>query len=239
MLIYGHRGARGEAPENTLAGFGRALQAGVDRVELDLHLAKDGVLVVIHDETLERTTNGRGKVARHESRALAAFDARRGGPGWPQPQGVPTLEDVLDAFPAMRHYQLECKPAGTAERRKVAACMAELFARRALHERATVTSFDALLLAEVARIARDIPLGFIADRVRPDPVKTALELGAWMVALDARLCTVKRIDAAHAAGLHVSAWTVNKVETAVTLRDRGLDSLITDLPTTMVAALRG
>jgi glycerophosphoryl diester phosphodiesterase len=75
--------------------------------------------------------------------------------------------------------------------------------------------------------------------VRPDPVKTALELGAWMVALDARLCTVKRIDAAHAAGLQVSAWTVNKVETAVTLRDRGLDSLITDLPTTMVAALRG
>lgn len=238
MIIYGHRGARGEAPENTLAGFGRALEAGVDRVELDLHLAKDGVLVVIHDDTLERTTNGRGKVARHESRALAALDARRGGPGWPVPQGVPTLEEVLDAFPAMRHYQLECKPASATERRKVATCLADIFERRSLHERATVTSFDPLLLAEVARVARDIPLGFVADRVRPDPVQTALDLGAWMVALDARLCTEKRINAAHAAGLHVSAWTVNKVDVAVTLRGRGLDSLITDLPTTMRSALR-
>lgn len=238
MLIYGHRGARGEAPENTLAGFGRALEAGVDRVELDLHLAKDGVLVVIHDDTLERTTNGRGKVARHDSATLRALDARKGGPGWHEAQGVPRIEEVLDAFPAMRHYQLECKPAGPAERRKVAACLAELFARRQLHARATVTSFDPLLLAEVAKVARDIPLGFVADRVRPDPLKTALELGAWMVALDARLCTEKRIAAAHAAGLHVSAWTVNKTDVARTLRNRGLDSLITDIPTTMVAALR-
>ena len=238
MLIYGHRGARGEAPENTLAGFGRALAAGVDRVELDLHLAKDDVLVVIHDETLERTTNGRGKVARLDSKALGTLDARKGGPGWPEPLGVPTIEEVLDTFPAMRHYQLECKPTGAAQRRKVAACLAGLFARRGLHERATVTSFDALLLAEVGRVARDIPLGYVTDRVRPDPVQTARDLGAWMVALDARLCTEKRIAAAHAAGLHVSAWTVNKVETACTLRDRGLDSLITDIPTTMVAALR-
>ena len=75
--------------------------------------------------------------------------------------------------------------------------------------------------------------------IRPDPLKTALGLGAWMVALDARLCTEKRIAAAHAAGLHVSAWTVNRTDVALTLRSRGLDSLITDLPTTMVAALRG
>ena len=237
MLIYGHRGARGEAPENTLAGFARALEAGVDRVELDLHLAKDGELVVIHDTTLERTTNGRGKVARHDSGALWALDARRGGPGWPEPQGVPTLEQVLDAFPAMRHYQLECKPTGAAERRKVALRLASIYAERKLHDRATVTSFDPLLLAEVGRVARDIPLGLVADRVRPDPVRAAVELGAWMVALDARLCTEKRIGAAHAAGLHVSAWTVNKTDVATTLRDRGLDSLITDVPTMMVRAL--
>jgi glycerophosphoryl diester phosphodiesterase len=237
MLIYGHRGARAEAPENTLASFSRALQAGVDRVELDLHLARDGELVVIHDPTLERTTNGRGKVARFDSKALWALDARRGGPEWPEPQGVPTITQVLDAFPSMRHYQLECKPAGPAERRKVALCLLSLYTERNLYERATVTSFDPLLLAEVRRVAPEIPLGLVADRVRPDPVQTAVALGAWMVALDWRLCSEKRIAAGHAAGLHVSAWTVNKPDIARMLGDRGLDSLITDVPTLMRAAL--
>ncbi len=90
MLIYGHRGARGEAPENTLAGFHRALAAGASRVELDLRLSSDEELVVIHDETVNRTTDGRGLVAHKSVAELARLDARRAGPDWPDPQSVPT-----------------------------------------------------------------------------------------------------------------------------------------------------
>ena len=84
MLIYGHRGARGEAPENTLASFDKALQAGVTRVELDLHLSADHQLMVIHDPTLQRTTGIRGKVARHTAEQLTRLDARLGLSGWEQ-----------------------------------------------------------------------------------------------------------------------------------------------------------
>ena len=83
-LIYGHRGAKGEAPENTLASFKQCLAHGVRRCELDLHLSKDGELMVIHDPTLKRTTGRRGKVVEHDAEELTQYDARHGGPSWKQ-----------------------------------------------------------------------------------------------------------------------------------------------------------
>lgn len=234
MLIYGHRGARGEAPENTLAGFRRALEAGVARVELDLHLSRDGELVVIHDPDLGRTTDGRGSVRSHDAAALWELDARRGGPAWPERQGVPRLEQVLDACPGIVHYQLECKSLPAPDRPALAERLAALFAARDLYMRATVTSFDAgLLLAVRAREPR-IRLGLAADRSRPDPVQRALDIGAEMLALGWKLCSSARIARAHAAGLAVSAWTVNEEALARTLQARGVDSVITDFPSRLV-----
>ena len=108
-LIYGHRGARAEAPENTLPSFQKALDAGVTRVELDLHLSADQQLMVIHDPTLKRTTGLRGKVAQHTAAELTRMDARLGLPGWPTPCPIPTLEQLLQACPQIEHYQLEVK----------------------------------------------------------------------------------------------------------------------------------
>lgn len=233
MLIYGHRGAAGEAPENTLAGFRRAVAAGVLRVELDLHLSLDDTLVVIHDPTLNRTTNGRGRVRSTAAAALQALDARRGGPGWPQAQGVPTLEQVLDACPEILHYQLECKSPRVRDRRQMAERLAALYAARDLYSRATVTSFDVEILRVIRRVEPRIPLGLAAEHARPDPVKLGLALGVHMLALGWKLCTAARIRAAHAAGLQVSAWTVNDRERARELAARGLDSLITDLPSAL------
>ena len=90
-LIYGHRGAKGEAPENTLPSFQRCLEHGVTRCELDLHLSRDGELMVIHDPTLKRTTGRRGKVAEHDAATLVTYDAREGGPGWVRPTPIPRL----------------------------------------------------------------------------------------------------------------------------------------------------
>ena len=235
MRIYGHRGARAEAPETTLAGFRRAIEAGVRRVELDLHLARDGELVVIHDETLERTTDGHGPVSALGSAELARLDARRGGPGWPRPVGVPTIDAVLDACPELEHVQLECKPADAAQRTQVASRLSRLFRSRALHARATVTSFDPELLRAVRAADASIPLALVTDRAQPDPVKFALELGAHLLVVHYKLGGATRIRAAHAAGLEVSAWTVNEREIALRLRDAGIDSIITDYPSRFVA----
>jgi len=95
-LIYGHRGAKGEAPENTLTSFQECLKHGVRRCELDLHLSKDGELMVIHDPTLKRTTERRGKVVEHTAAELVTYDARKGGPGWIKPCPIPTLEELFE-----------------------------------------------------------------------------------------------------------------------------------------------
>lgn len=235
MLIYGHRGAAGEAPENTLAGFRRAVEAGVLRVELDIHLSRDEQLVVIHDPTLGRTTNGRGRVRATDAATLQALDARRGGPGWPTPQGVPTLAQVVDSCPEIRHYQFECKTPRVRDRRLMALRLAGFYEARGLYARATVTSFDVEILRVIRRVDPRIPLGLAAEHARPDPVKLGRSLGVHMLALGWTLCTAARIRAAHEAGLEVSAWTVNDRERGRELASRGLDSLITDLPSALAA----
>jgi len=239
MLIYGHRGARGEAPENTLAGFHRSIAAGALQVELDLRLAADGQLVVIHDESVNRTTNGRGLVAHLDSAELARLDARRSGPKWPDPQPVPTIARVLDEFPQMRHYQLEAKPVHIGQRALMAEALATLFREFALYPRATVTSFDSELLQAVRAADPSIELGLVSDRSKPVPLEVALQIGAGLLVLHWKLCSAERIAAAQSAGLRVSAWTVNDERVTRRLQAHGIDSIVTDYPSRMVALARG
>lgn len=238
MLIYGHRGARGEAPENTLAGFRRALEAGVTRVELDLRLARDGELVVIHDESVARTTGARGLVEHLSAAELARLDARRAGPDCADPQPVPTIARVLEEFPGLQHLQLEAKPVGAAQRALMAERLAALFRDFDLGERAVVTSFDRELLAALHALEPGIPLGLVSDRSRPDPLPVAMALGARLVVLHWKLCSEQRVRAAHALGLQVSAWTVNDDVRVRRLHQLGLDSLVTDYPTRVAALAR-
>jgi glycerophosphoryl diester phosphodiesterase len=111
----------------------------------------------------------------------------------------------------------------------------KLFGERALHARATVTSFDPELLRAVRAVDASIPLALVTDRATPDPVAFARELGAALVVVHYKLATPTRIRAAHAAGLEVSAWTVNEREIVLRLRDAGIDSVITDYPSRFAA----
>lgn len=237
MLIYGHRGARGEAPENTLAGFRRAFEAGIRRVELDLRLSRDGTLVVMHDETVNRTTGGRGLVSHLSVAELAALDARRNAPPWPDPQPVPTIMQVLEGFPQFVHLQLEVKPVDANERSLMAEKLLALFDDFELGSRVTVTSFDHAFLATLGELEPRIPLGLVADRARPEPLRIAARLDAHMLVLHWKLCSPRRVRAAHEAGLHVSAWTVNDDAEVRRLHQLGVDSLITDYPTRIAALL--
>ena len=204
-------------------------------MELDLRLSSDGELVVIHDETVNRTTDGRGLVAHKSVAELARLDARRAGPDWPDPQSVPGIARVLEEFPELEHLQLEAKPVDAASRGLMAGRLAALFRDFDLHERATVTSFDLELLRAVRAADARIALGLVTDRTRPEPLKTALALGASLLVLHWKLCTPRRVQEAKAAGLRVSAWTVNDEAVARRLHTLGIDSIVTDFPTRMIA----
>ncbi|GGE38832.1 phosphodiesterase [Halopseudomonas oceani] len=236
-LIYGHRGARAEAPENTLPSFRKALEAGVTRVELDLHLSADQQLMVIHDPTLKRTTGLRGKVAQHTAAELTRMDARLGLADWSTPCPIPTLAQLLQECPEIEHYQLEVKSGSERQSRIVLDAIAALTEQYKLHDKAVVTSSSRTLLRYAKRNDFMLPTGLVEEYGLLDPIKSARRYGCDYLILNWKLCSERRLRAAKAAGLHVSVWTVNDAELMRRLTAMGVDSLITDLPSLAVKVI--
>lgn len=237
-LIYGHRGARGEAPENTLPSFHQALAAGVTRVELDLHLSADRQLMVIHDPTLRRTTGLRGKVSQHSAAELMRLDARRDGPHWPEPCPLPSLEQLFQACPQFEHYQLEVKSGSSGQSRIVLDAISELVDRFGLQDKVVVTSSSRTLLKTARRDGYALPTGLVEEYGLIDPLKSVARYGCRYLILNWKLCNPARVRRAQAMGLHVSVWTVNDPGMMRRLADMGVDSLITDFPHLAVGTLK-
>ena len=238
-LIYGHRGARAEAPENTLPSFQKALDAGVTRVELDLHLSADQQLMVIHDPTLKRTTGLRGKVAQHTAAELTRMDARLGLPGWPTPCPIPTLEQLLQACPQIEHYQLEVKSGSERQSRIVLDAIMALVEHYQLHDKVVVTSASRTLLSYAKRSGFALPTGLVEEYGLLNPLKSARRYGCQYLILNWKLCNAERLRQAQAQGLHVSVWTVNDTARMQQLINMGVDSLITDYPARAMEVSQG
>lgn len=230
VQLYGHRGARGEAPENTLCSFRKALDAGVTRMELDLHLSADHQLMVIHDPTLKRTTGIRGKVVQHSARELMDMDARYGLPGWPEASPIPSLAQLFETFPEIEHYQLEVKSGSAAQSKIVLNAITALVQEFGLQERVAITSSSRTLLRYARESGFAYPTGLVEEYGLLDPVKSAVRYGCRYLILNWKLCNPGRIARAQAQGLHVSVWTVNDPELMRQLVAMGVDSLITDFP---------
>ena len=235
-LIYGHRGAKGEAPENTLVSFEQCLQHGVRRCELDLHLSRDGELMVIHDPTLKRTTGRRGKVVQHDADELVNYDAREGGPGWKTPCPIPRLSELFEKCD-FEHWQLEVKSASRVRAARTVMAIKELAEQHRLLDRITVTSSSREVLRALNRLAPEISRGLVAEHNWLDPLKVARQYGCSLLALKWTLCTPERLEKARKQGLHVSVWTVNEPALMRRLADFGIDSLITDYPGLAVSTL--
>ena len=238
-LIYGHRGALAEAPENTLPSFQKALDAGVTRVELDLHLSADQQLMVIHDPTLKRTTGLRGKVAQHTAAELTRMDARLGLPGWPTPCPIPTLEQLLQACPQIEHYQLEVKSGSERQSRIVLDAIMALVEHYQLHDKVVVTSASRTLLSYAKRSGFALPTGLVEEYGLLNPLKSARRYGCQYLILNWKLCNAERLRQAQAQGLHVSVWTVNDAARMQQLINMGVDSLITDYPARAMEVSQG
>ncbi|MGA5096999.1 glycerophosphodiester phosphodiesterase [Streptomyces lavendulocolor] len=215
FLTIGHRGVMGVEPENTLRSFVRAERAGMDAIELDLHLSKDGALVVMHDAEVDRTTDGTGAVADKTLAELRELDAGMG-------ERVPVFEEVLDAV--RTPVQAEIKDVAAAR------ALAEVMNRRALTGRVEVSSFHDEAVAEIARLVPGVRTVLIASHWGDDIVARALAVGAGTLALDIRRLTLETTERARAAGLGVIAWVVNTPQHLRLVRALELDGATTDHP---------
>ncbi|WP_330177144.1 glycerophosphodiester phosphodiesterase family protein [Streptomyces sp. NBC_01498] len=215
FLTIGHRGVMGVEPENTLRSFLHAERAGMDAIELDLHLSKDGALVVMHDAELDRTTDGTGPIAGRTLAELRGLDAGRG-------ERVPVFEEVLDAVRSP--LQAEIKDVAAAR------ALAEVIRRRGLVGRVEVSSFHDEAVAEIASLVPGVRTVLIASRWGGDVVDRAVAVGADSLALNIRRLTLETVERAHAAGLGVIGWVVNTPEQLRLVRAFGLDGATTDFP---------
>ncbi|MFE4969752.1 glycerophosphodiester phosphodiesterase [Streptomyces sp. NPDC056660] len=215
FLTIGHRGVMGVEPENTLRSFVAAQQAGLDLIELDLHLSKDGALVVMHDAEVDRTTDGTGPIAEKTLEELRTLDAGRG-------ERVPVFEEVLDAVPTP--LQAEIKDVAAAR------ALAQLMQRRDLVSRVEVSSFHDEAVAEIARLVPGVRTALIASRYGPDVVERAREAGAATLCLNIRRLTLEVVEHARKADLRVIGWVVNTQDDLRLVRALQLDGATTDYP---------
>lgn len=230
MLIVGHRGARGEAPENTLTGFRHLRHLSLRCVEFDVQVSGDDQLVVIHDDAVDRTTNASGPLRGFTAAQMGRLDARGAFPHWPEATGIPTLADCLGLLGDFDMLQVEVKAHSPQDVSVMLAKLPPLLDRARLQHRATVTSQNVEFLLQLHAQRPDLALGLVAEYPQPEPITTCLTTGCRMLVLNRLLCTPKLVQQAHSEGLHVSVWTVNDAPEMARIAACGADSLITDLP---------
>lgn len=237
LSIIAHRGASARAPENTLAAFRLAAAERADAVELDVRLAADGSLVVIHDATLQRTTNGRGRVRSatlEEIRRLDAggwFSAKYAG------ERVPTLEEVLAVVPSHMGINVELKAdRGARGATELADRCCRLVAKSGRSDSVLITSFHHHLVAHAKRHFPHIPAGILLNPLRQSarsPVRIALAMRADYIVFGSRALTKRLTRKAHEEGLRVAEYTVNTYPRLLRAERYGVDAVITNHPAQM------
>ena len=230
MIIYGHRGAKGEAPENTLEGFHHAYKQGARRFELDIQLTADEQLVVIHDTSLERTTGVSAKVKNCSLNEISKLDARSNTPSWGVPCQIPALDQLVNALAKIEHWQFEVKTDSKVRLNVLCDKLVEFIQGENLINQCVVTSSNTWFLKEIKKRDQTIETGYVAEYRIPNPVSTAKKLGCHYLCLNYSLCSETLMVEARKYNLHVSCWTVNSINDMQSLKEKGVDSLITDFP---------
>jgi len=228
-LIGGHRGNPAEAPENTLASFRSALDLGVDMIECDVHPSSDGELVVIHDHTLDRTTNGSGLVVQHTLAELRQLDAGRG-------ERLPLLRELLELVSGRAGLCIELKQIPIAypglEERVVG-----LLREHQLVEQTAVISFLHSSVRRLKELEPDLQVG-ILEGARPiDPVGLMRGALADIYAPHYGAMDPELVRAVHAAGGSVGVWTVDDEQAVAWCRACRPDSVFTNRPREILPAL--
>ena len=237
MQIIGHRGARNEAPENTLGGFRYLRHLGIRAVEFDIRQLQDQHLIVIHDDDFARTTGQSQHVESCNLVQAQQFDHRHHWKTWAEPEHTPSLQQTLSCLTDFQHIEVEIKavPDEAAAQRLIIQLQQDL---QGFEQIVTITSFDIKILAALQQqqshfkrgLLIELPLGEYA-------VELAQQYQCTRIGWKDQLATDEIIQCTQQAQLDISVWTVNDVARARHLQQLGVQGLITDVPHTMLQHL--
>ena len=216
MLKIGHRGAKGYVDENTLASFQKAIDLKVDGIELDVHLSSDGEIIVIHDETIDRTTNGNGFVKDFTSVQLKQF-------------GIPTLTEVLDLMNHNFFVNIELKSNDSAE--KVIDLIEKYVSENNWdYENFMISSFLWTNLEIVSQRNKRIKIGVLAEDSIEIALAFAKEIKAFSINPYFKLLNPENVKLMHNEGFQIHTWTVNSPEDITFVKSLLVDGIISDFP---------
>jgi glycerophosphoryl diester phosphodiesterase len=231
VLNIAHRGASGHYPENTLAAFEAAIEIGVAMCELDVHVTRDGIAVVIHDATVDRTTDAKGAVAAMTLAELQRADAGiRFGRQFAG-QRIPTLDEVFRLTAGRCGLNIELKGIGAE------APVCELIGAYDAFATALVSSFDWAMLARVREIDSRIRLGLLSKDHPQHLLDAASEMRAYAINPDVNIVSAGLCTTAHARGLKLYAWTCDDPRRMRRLIANGVDGIMTNYPERLRAVL--
>lgn len=216
ILKIGHRGAKGYEPENTLISFEKAIDLNVDVIELDVHLSLDGELIVIHDETIDRTSKGKGFVQQFTALELKKF-------------GIPTLTEVLNLVNRSCFINIELKGIGTA---KPVLDLINLFIleKNWNYNDFLVSSFDWKMLEEVQSLNPNIRIGVINEESIEDALAIAKKIKGFSIHPDYSLLSKENVALMQENGFEVYPWTVNSEEAIQKIKSFNVNGIISDFP---------
>lgn len=216
ILKIGHRGAKGHKPENTLISFEKAIDFNVDGIELDVHLSLDGKLIVIHDETIDRTTPNNGFVKNSTSSDLKEL-------------GIPTLIDVLDLVNRRCFVNIELKGIGTSK--PVVELIAQYISNKNWnYNDFLVSSFDWKMLEEIQLLNPKIRIGVLTDESIKEALAFAKKIKAFSIHPDYRLLIKENVALVQENGFEIYTWTVNLTEDIQKIKSFNVNGIISDFP---------
>ena len=216
ILKIGHRGAKGHKPENTLISFQKAVDLKVDGIELDVHLSLDGEIMVIHDETIDRTTNGKGFVNQFIALELKKY-------------GIPTLSEVLDLVNQKCFINIELKGIGTAK--PVVDLIAHYISEKNWnYTDFLVSSFDWKMLEETHFLNPKIRIGVLTEESVEEALAFAKNIKAFSIHPDYVLLSKENVALMQENGFEVYPWTVNSKEDIQKIKSFNVNGIISDFP---------
>lgn len=220
ILNIGHRGAKAYEPENTIPSFQKALQLNADGIELDVHVCKSGELVVIHDFTVDRTTNGTGAISDLTLSELKQLRIN----GCIE---IPTLDEVLTLFNKKHLINIELKGSDTAE--LVCDCIDRNVREDKFdYQNFIVSSFQREELARVANYNVKVPLGILTQASVEQALEWAEEFSAIAIHPHFSLLTTENVALTRQKGYQIFTWTVNEFEDIERVKSFGVNGIITD-----------
>ncbi|GAA4805135.1 glycerophosphodiester phosphodiesterase [Litoribaculum gwangyangense] len=221
-LKIGHRGALGHVSENTMESIKKALEFGVDGIEIDVHTCASGELVVFHDFTLDRMTNGVGEVSKYS--LLELKELKVDGKF-----SIPTLVEVLDFIDKKCLLNIELKGKNTA---KEACRLIEWYIanKNWTYKNFIVSSFQTHELEHVFKTDKNIPLAVLTKASMSEAIEFAQSIDAKIIHPNFALLTTENMRFAKSEGFSVNTWTVNDVKTIERMKDYGVDGIISDFP---------